>query len=208
MLLQFTDDSQININALISEFHDIKIPDFKNFMEIGWKHWEDSKGFKLVFKDEPNGVRSIKSEITINKDTKIIFDYLKNIENKKNYDSSFECGYVFTELNENFLINYVKHKGVLFISPRDFVNLVFSKYEEDQSLILFTSVIHDELPEIKGNVRGEIKYAGFQITKVAKGQSRLTFFSCVDVKLNQTLVNAALKNVSYAVKKIKKILEK
>jgi len=208
MLLQFSDDSKINNNALISEFYDSKLPDFKNFMDQGWKNWEDSKGFKLVFKDESNGVRSIKSEIVIKKDSKVIFDYLKKIENKKNYDSTFECGYNFTELNENFSINYVKHKGVLFVSPRDFVNLVFSKHEEDQSLILFTSVIHDQLPEIKGNVRGEIKYAGFVITKLAEGQSRLTFFSCVNVKLNKTLVNAALKNVSYAVKKIKAILEK
>ena len=38
-------------------------------------------------------------------------------------------------------------------------------------------------------------------------QCKLTFFSCVDVKLNNTLVNTALKKVSYAVTNIKKILE-
>ena len=36
MLLQFSDDYQMNNNALISEFYDSKMPDFKNSIFTIW----------------------------------------------------------------------------------------------------------------------------------------------------------------------------
>ena len=194
-------------NPMIQEFYEKKLPGLDAFLEKGWKDWVDTTDFKLVFRDEESGTRSIKSEVIINKKSSIIFDFLKKLDNKGKYDSSYEKGYVFQEFDENFQINYVKHKGVFIVSPRDFVNLVYAKSDENRSIILHTATQHPDLPVNKNAVRGEIMYAGFLIDKITEEKSKLTFFSSVDVKLSQTLVNIALKKVSYAPKIIKGILE-
>jgi hypothetical protein len=194
-------------NPMIKEFYEKKLPGLDAFLEKGWVDWVDTSDFKLVYRDEESGTRSIKSEVFINKNSKIIFDFLKELDNKRKYDSSYEAGYVFQEFDENFQINYVKHKGMFIVSARDFVNLVYAKSDENRSIILHTATQHQDLPKNKDAVRGEILYAGFLIEKITEEKSKLTFFSSVDVKLNQTLVNIALKKVSYAPKIIKGILE-
>ena len=196
-----------NQENVIKEFRETQLPQFNEFMDNKWLSWMEDKEFKLVYRDEESGIRSIKSETVINTNSKTVFDFVKDLSNKHKYDSTFEKSLIHEKIDDNFSIVYLKHKGLLIVSPRDFVNLVYSNYTEDKSIYLITSTKDEMLPEYKGIVRGEIFYAGFLVDKITENQSKLTFFSSVNVKLNQTLVNTNLKSVSYCVNKIKKLLE-
>jgi hypothetical protein len=184
------------------------LQNYNNFLTTQWTSWINEQNFNLVYRDELNGIRSIKSETIINKDIKSIFDYVSDLKNKQSYDSTFDTGYTHQTLNDTLSILYLKHKGVLIISPRDFVVYCYKNYTEEKAIYLLSSTEVEAIPNGNKTVRGEIKYAGFTVEKISESKSKLTFFSSVDVKLSNLLVNTSLKGVSYCVSKIKIILEK
>lgn len=180
---------------------------YNKFLSTSWSSWIDEKNFNLVYRDESDGIRSIKSETIINRDVKSVFDYVSDLKNKQNYDSTFDTGYTHQTLNEYLSILYLKHKGVFIVSPRDFVVYCYKNYNEEQAIYLLSSTTVEGIPIGNKTVRGVINYAGFLVEKVSESKSKLTFFSSVDVKLSNLLVNTSLKGVSFCVSKIKKLLE-
>lgn len=192
---------------LIKDYEEKRMKELDDFVNNGWLPWEEDKDFKLVYKDDhKSGLRSIKSEICINSDIKSVFDFIEKIENKSKYDANFDSGYEFVKINDVYSIFYLKFKGKFLIAPRDFVNFSYIKYDDQNSIIMHTSTKHEKLPEIKGNVRAELIFGGYLIDRVEDNLTKVTFVSCADLKLNQTLVNTTLKDVAYCVKNIKKIL--
>ena len=111
-----------NLNHLEKEVKNI------NYFFSEWKLWEEKKDYKISFVDEKNTLRSIKSEITINKPLKTVYNYTANLENKVKYDKNYDSGHTIQQINDNYLLQYQKYKGKLGVSPRDFIVVIKKLY--------------------------------------------------------------------------------
>ena len=69
-----------------------------------------------------------------------------------------------------------------------------------------TNYSDPKYPEVKGVVRAELIYAGFQFKKV-DGGIEVIYYTQGDMKLNQMLVNTTLSEVAKQVVYLKKLLE-
>ena len=108
--------NSINIKNLEREVSNIN---------IDWKIWEEKTDYKIYFIDEKSGLRSIKSEIIINKPLKEVFDFIGNLENKSKYDKNFDTGHTIkTIINEQYNLSYQKYRGKVGVSPRDFTLII------------------------------------------------------------------------------------
>jgi hypothetical protein len=105
-----------------------KFNEIKSFLDKSWKIMEEKKDYKLYYFDEPNGLRSVKSEIVIDKNIKTVWDYLTDFNHKAKYDTNFDCGHNIREINDTYVLQYMKYKGKFMISPRDFTIISMKKY--------------------------------------------------------------------------------
>jgi len=125
-----------------------KFIQFKAFRERSWKSWEEKKEMKIFYIDEESGLRSIKSEIIINKPLNMIYDYCDKLENKAKYDKNYESGYIIRNIFENnikYSLIYQKYRGKLGISARDFTIIVRKIYDEQgESSFFATSFVSEK----------------------------------------------------------------
>ena len=110
-----------------------------------WKILEETNEYKLYYLDEESGLRSIKSEIIIEKPMKVIYDYICDISTKVNYDHSFECGQDVTKFDDHYYLQYYKYKGKLMFSPRDFFVANYRTYSEDFCELFGTNFTSDNV---------------------------------------------------------------
>lgn len=154
-----------------------------NFIII--KDWKElditlkEGGFKSYYKDDNKGLRQVKSEITINKPLKTVYEFLAESKNRTKYSPYFDSATDVKTLTDNLVINYQKTKGKFFVDPRDFVTLLHHKLEDDNAVIFGTSTIDSEIPEKKGFVRGYFYYTGYLFKKVDDDACHVTFFNYV-----------------------------
>lgn len=173
-----------------------------------WKILEETAEYKLFYLDEESGLRSIKSEIIIEKPMKTIYDYICDISTKVNYDHSFECGQDVTKFDDNYYLQYYKYKGKLVFSPRDFFVANYRTYSEDFCELFGTNFASDKHPAFYKIERAELIYGGFRLKKVEKGKILVTYYTLGDMHINQYLINTTLREVAYQVKYLKDILMK
>jgi hypothetical protein len=106
-------------NELVKNLIQNKLNDLDVFLQRDWKLIEEKADYKISYIDEKMGFRSIKSEIFIDKNINIIWEYIIDLKNKKNYDKNFDSGHIIRQIDPNYRIVYLKFKGKLMISPRD-----------------------------------------------------------------------------------------
>ena len=172
-----------------------------------WKDYEQKDGYHAWYVDEENGCRSIKSQIVIKKSMKEIFDYVKDIDTKKNYDHNLEHAKQITKYDDSYDLQYFNYKGTLFIENRDFYCAVYHKYGEDFSEFFCTSYEDPKYGPVNKVTRAECIYAGWQFKKQDDGVL-CTYYTLGNMKLMQTLVNTTLGEVARQVVYLKEILEK
>lgn len=186
-----------------------KLPELKNFLERpDWKILEEKPDYKLFYCDETSGLRSIKSEIIIEKPMKVIYDYLCDISKKALYDHSFDSGKDVAIYDEHYVLQYYKYKGKLMFSPRDFYVAGYRNYTEDFVEFFGTNFTSEKYPPIKKVERAELIYGGFQLHKVDDGKTKVTYYTLGDMHINQMLVNTTLKEVALQVKYLRDLLMK
>jgi len=108
-------------NEEIYSILDKKCQEIEPFLNRDWKLLEEKDGFKSYYFDEASGLRSIKSHVIINKNIKVIAAYLEDLSKRANYDKNFDHGKVLRIVDTNHNISYLKFKGKIMISPRDFI---------------------------------------------------------------------------------------
>lgn len=108
-------------NEEIYKILDKKAAEMDSFFNRDWKVLEEKEGFKSFYFDEKSGLRSIKSQVVINKNIKFIMEYLEDLNKRGTYDKNFDNGKILRKVDEAHNITYLKFKGKLMISPRDFV---------------------------------------------------------------------------------------
>jgi hypothetical protein len=100
---------------------DIKCDGLENFLNRDWKKLDEKDGYKSFYFDESSGLRSIKSHVDINRNIRFLEEYLEDINKRGSYDKNFDNGKILRKLDENHSISYLKFKGKVMVSPRDFV---------------------------------------------------------------------------------------
>jgi len=123
-----TDPVLLKENLEIQTLIDDKLGLLDQFLNKEWKILEEKADYKLFFYDEKDGFRSVKSECVIDKNIKILFDFLCDINKKNTYDKNFDCGHIIRDINPNLSLNYLKYKGKMMISPRDFTIVTYANY--------------------------------------------------------------------------------
>lgn len=105
-----------------------KFKELNNILDKSWKIMEEKKDYKLFYFDEPDGLRSVKSEIVIDKNIKTVWDFLTDFNHKGKYDTNFDCGHNIRDIDSTYVLQYMKYKGKFMISPRDFTIISMKKY--------------------------------------------------------------------------------
>jgi hypothetical protein len=100
-----------------------KVSEFDLFLNRNeWKVLEETKdGYKAFYIDEKSGLRSIKSNIVIEKNINFLVEYLDDLDKRGKYDVNFDYGKVLRIIDESHSIRHLKFKGKFMISPRDFI---------------------------------------------------------------------------------------
>lgn len=115
------DSSNKKEDEAIFKILDKKKEELNGFLNRDWIVMEEKNGFKSYYYDEPNGLRSIKATITFNKNVNFIYEYLDNLEKITTYDKNFDYGRILRKIDEFHEIRYLKFKGKIMITPRDFI---------------------------------------------------------------------------------------
>lgn len=186
-----------------------KRPELDHYLNRSdWKILEEKEDYKLYYCDEESGLRSIKSEIVIDKPLKEVFDYVSDFSNKAKYDHSFEIGQNVTTFDDHYLLQYYKYKGKLLFSPRDFFVACYRNYTDDFAEFFCTNFASDKHPPFKKIERAELKLGGFQFKKIEDSKTHVLYYTLGDMHINQTLVNTTLKEVALQVKYLRDLLMK
>jgi hypothetical protein len=140
---------------------------------------EEKNGYKIFYFDEKSGLRSIRSEITINKPMKEVYEYLQLFEKKSGYDKNFDHGRTIREIDNNLSINYLKYKGKLMISPRDMVIATYRSEAEDECYLFAFGYHSDKYPKNKGIERADLKFGYYHVKKLDESKCVFTYYSQV-----------------------------
>lgn len=189
-----------------------KKPEYEKWLNRDcWKEYDksDKEGYFAWYFDEESGLRSIKSHIEINKPLKTVVDYIRNLENKKIYDTSLEDAKEIQRFDDEYSLQYFKYKGLSFlVSARDFYVAMEAKVSESEATFFGTSFTDASLGEVKSVVRADCHYAGFVLKKIDDNKTDVLYYTLGDMKLAQTVINMTLKKVAKQIVEIKNILEK
>ncbi len=154
-------------NEEIKKQIEIKYKEFNEYFNRQWKSFEEKNEYKLYYFDEKIGLRSIKAETIINKNIKTVYDFLIDLNNKSKYDTNFDTGHLIRQIDQQYSIQYLKYKGKVFISPRDFVVISYKIITDDKIVLFSTSYISDKYPKNNKIERAELKVNIFYFSLVA-----------------------------------------
>jgi hypothetical protein len=167
-------------NEAVRKLYEIKIKEFDEYFNRPWKVMEEKNGYKIFYFDEVTGLRSIRSEITINKNYKEVYEYIQLFEKRSLYDKNWDRGHTIRIIDDHLSINYLKYKGKLMISPRDFYILTYKNLTEDEASLFATSYYDDvKYPKNKGVERADLKYGYFHFKKLDETRTVFTYYSLV-----------------------------
>lgn len=200
------DSSDVKYVEVADEGYSIFVEQYENGK---WDEWEDDmkkKTFKTWSRDDDKGRRAVKAVITINKPLTEVYEYIRNIDNKKKFDKGFDSGKVEKKLNENYEIAYLKFKGKIGISPRDFRIVTRCILKDDIAQLFGCSIPSTD--EVKGCVRAKLIFSSYDLEKVSDDQTKVTFHALSEIHLSQWMANLALKDLTHTLLEIKRLNEK
>lgn len=185
-----------------------KKKELDQFLNREWKILEEKQDYKLYYFDEASGLRSIKSEIVIEKSMKEVFDFVRDMSNKPKYDHALEIANDVNVFDSNYAIQYYKYKGKMLFSPRDFYVGCNMQYGEERSEFFATNYVNDKYPVNPKFDRAELIYGGFILKKQDTTKTHVLYYTLTNLHINQTLVNTTLKDVAKQVKYLQELMMK
>lgn len=199
---------------LICESNEKAFINFKeNYLNKKWNENDRDKKTNFVFsiQDDEKGRRATKSTIIINNDYKIVYDYIMELDNKKSYDKSYDRGVVLKEMNETYGLVWFAYKGKLGVSGRDFLCCIKSEnFENEKWAYIFASSFkgYPGYDEVKPYYRANLIFSYYYIFQLEDGTTQVDFYVLSETGISQWIMNLALKDVSIAMKGIKKDCDK
>lgn len=180
----------------------------EKYKNLDFKLWEEKKGYKLFYSDDKEGRRTIKSNTTINRNIRKVYDWLLDINNTSKYDNQFHSGYEIKSFSENLSLQYLKYKGKMGVSPRDFTVIIYNEVNAKEGLIFAVSYDNPQENSKEKNVRADLKFGVMYLTAEDEENTFIEFYSLSDLKLSQWIVNTTLKELALNVRNIRTWIEK
>ena len=130
-----------------------------------WVKYDEKEGITVYTKKSETGLNCVKGEGVLNFNANVIEEFAFRSETKPLCDDGCEESVPIETFGDDTKFEYLRYKGKLLVSGRDFVN-VSHKYvdSEGRNIISAYSVVHPDKPEQSGYVRGDVKKAGWIIT--------------------------------------------
>ena len=130
-----------------------------------WVKYDENEGITVYTKKSETGLNCVKGEGVMNFNANVIQEFVFRSETKPLCDSGCEESTALEHFGDDVKIEYLRYKGKLLVSGRDFVNIAV-KYTDSEGRIIISaySIPYEAKPEQSGYVRGEIKKAGWIIT--------------------------------------------
>ena len=94
---------------------------------------------RIYYFDDKSGIRSVKSDIIINKPIKVVFDFIRGEGNNKKFDPNLDVNMVIKNIDNHHSLSYSRYKGKFMIAPREFCNISYCEITEDSAVIIGTS---------------------------------------------------------------------
>lgn len=138
MFHQFSGDEEfLQIVNLIEE----KMSQIEPFLNRKWNQMELKKDFISHYYDEPDGLRSIKSEVIINKNFECVKNYILDLDKRKNFNKTLDIIKDLRKFNDTYFLKLLKTKGILILSPREFL-FAEKKIEVIKITIIYKFINH------------------------------------------------------------------
>ena len=171
-----------------------------------WKQIK-TKPNNVYSMEAPGGLKCIKGEGIIDYPPKDIAEYLRRENSQMDYDDQVVDGGTVEEYPMNCSCTFIRFKGVMFVSGRDFCLLGITIYYPDGRIILATSShTHDDCPPHKKYVRAELTIGGWILTpsEDEPGKTYAQYVSQSDLKgkIPKTVVNSVSEKQGLNVSKI------
>ena len=130
-----------------------------------WTKYDEKEGITVFTKKSETGLNCVKGEGVLNFNANVVEEFVFRSETKPLCDDGCEESITIESYGDDTKFEYLRYKGKLLVSGRDFVN-VSHKYTDSEGRIIISaySVPHPDKPEQSGYVRGEVKKAGWIIT--------------------------------------------
>eukprot|EP01119_Soliformovum_irregulare_P018457 TRINITY_DN5665_c0_g1_i1.p1 TRINITY_DN5665_c0_g1~~TRINITY_DN5665_c0_g1_i1.p1 ORF type:complete len:216 (+),score=35.29 TRINITY_DN5665_c0_g1_i1:1-648(+) len=156
----------------------------------GWIPNDQGKlGVQLSQKTvEGNTIPMVKGEGTIKASAATVADLLMNITRRGEWDKLFDSGRIVKDYGDfggkimKCSAVHYKTKSSMTVWSRDFAIVAACRKETDGKYVLVArSIVSPAIPEVKGNVRGNLILSGFTIEPISDNECRIVYMFQVDV---------------------------
>ena len=180
----------------------------ENYLNSNWKDYVNDlkSGLKGYYYDDDLGRRTIKATIIVNKPINITFNYLKDLNNKGAFDSSFEKGKFTKEFDDNLKLAHIQYKGKFLFSPRDFLVVNFTEKNENYYEMFACSYPTGVETHVKNVHRGNCVFNVYKLYGNYNNninETYIEFYALTETGIKQALVNAVLKDIIYTLRELK-----
>ncbi|CAK73131.1 unnamed protein product (macronuclear) [Paramecium tetraurelia] len=225
-------ENQINLSQAREFIQNIPNLDPKNVeslteigiqaVEIFKTQLEDCEGYELLENNQDEFVfwiryyetpekfqiTQMRYKFTLNTTIQNYISFMRDLQLQKQLDSSvdqFESHYS----DEGLQINYLRYKKILFMDPRDFLYIKYTKFIDEDTVIEISKSFENQdfqpyVPSTKSTTRAILLLSGNLIKQVEPNKIEiLTFSECnMKLKLKPAMTKTASKN------EIKKLIKK
>ena len=130
-----------------------------------WAKYDEKDGITVYTMKSESGLNCVKGEGTLNFNANVVEEFVFRSETKPLCDDGCEESTALETYGDDTKFEYLRYKGKLLVSGRDFVNASHKYVDAEGRIIICAySVEHPDKPEQDGYVRGNIKKAGWIIT--------------------------------------------
>ncbi|CAD8139341.1 unnamed protein product [Paramecium pentaurelia] len=191
----------------IEIYHSI-LYDYEGYEQLEDNQDEFSYWIKYIETPEKFQIHQMRYKYTLNTTIEKYMAFMKDLELQKKLDSSidqFESHFS----DDSLQINYLRYKKILFMDPRDFLFVKYTKYIDENTVFeISKSIENDEFqpfnPSSKSTTRAYLLMSGNYIKQVEQNKLEIqTYSECnMKLKLKPMMTKTASKN------EIKKLIKK
>ncbi|CAD8060989.1 unnamed protein product [Paramecium primaurelia] len=198
--------TEIGIQAI--EIFKTQLEDCENYELL--ENNQDEFAFWIRYYETPEKfqIAQMRYKFTLNTTIQNYISFMRDLQLQKQLDSSvdqFESHYS----DERLQINYLRYKKILFMDPRDFLYIKYTKFIDDDTVIEISKSFENQdfqpyVPTNKSTTRAILLLSGNFIKQVEPNKIEiLTFSECnMKLKLKPAMTKTASKN------EIKKLIKK
>ena len=208
-LLLITDEER---KAQIQKAKDMGADLIKFSDSDAWVKYDEKDGVTVYTQKSESGLNCVKGEGWVDFNANVLEEFVFSPDTKPKCDESCEEAHFIENYGDNSKFEYLKYKGKLLVSGRDFVTASYKQTIEDGRIVISSySVVHPDQPEVSGLVRGDIKLAGWIITpdKDSEDRCHAVYITEIDFagSLPTALVNQVNTNQGFFIAKVKEALK-